>query len=312
MDKIDIAQDLLERIGMPTAQQSTLCCLTLLAMANVKKDGTFQNATNDWIRIHDVISFIDKEYGVVYAENSRETFRKQAMHHFRTAAIIEDNGKATNSPNYRYRLTGEFLRVVQSIKEPDGTSVCEDDDFEIQSFINRHQSLKDIYASKKQMQKMPVKINNQNFTFSPGKHNQLQKAIIEEFAPRFAPNSECLYVGDTTEKDLVKNVKKLKELGFEITLHDKMPDVVLYREDKDWIYFVESVTSVGPMDPKRIVEIGQMTGKVSAGMIFVTAFLDFKTFKKFSESLAWETEVWIADMPDHMIHLNGDKFLGPR
>ena len=312
MDKIEIAKDLLGKIGMPTAQQSTLCCLTLLAMANVKKDGTFQDATNDWIRIHDVISFIDKEYGVIYAENSRETFRKQAMHHFRTAAIIEDNGKATNSPNYRYRLTGEFLRVVQSIKEPDDTSVCEDDDFEIQSFINRHQSLKDIYASKKQMQKMPVKINNQDFTFSPGKHNQLQKAIIEEFAPRFAPNSECLYVGDTTEKDLVKNVKKLKELGFEITLHDKMPDVVLYREDKNWIYFVESVTSVGPMDPKRIVEIGQMTGKVSAGMIFVTAFLDFKTFKKFSEFLAWETEVWIADMPDHMIHLNGDKFLGPR
>lgn len=312
MDKIEIAKDLLEKIGMPTAQQSTLCCLTLLAMANVKKDGTFQDATNDWIRIHDVISFIDKEYGVIYAENSRETFRKQAMHHFRTAAIIEDNGKATNSPNYRYRLTNEFLRVIQSITESDGTCVCEDNDYELQSFINRHQSLKDIYASKKQMQKMPVKINNQDFTFSPGKHNQLQKAIIEEFAPRFAPNSECLYVGDTTEKDLVKNVKKLRELGFEITLHDKMPDVVLYREDKDWIYFVESVTSVGPMDPKRIVEIGQMTGKVSAGMIFVTAFLDFKTFKKFSESLAWETEVWIADMPDHMIHLNGDKFLGPR
>ena len=312
MDKIDIAKDLLERIGMPTAQQSTLCCLTLLAMANVKKDSSFQDATNNWIRIHDVISFIGDEYGVIYAENSRETFRKQAMHHFRTAAIIEDNGKATNSPNYRYRLTDEFLRVIQSITEPDGTCVCEDNDFELKSFINRHQSLKDIYASKKQMQKMPVKINNQDFTFSPGKHNQLQKAIIEEFAPRFAPNSECLYVGDTTEKDLVKNVEKLKELGFEITLHDKMPDVVLYREDKNWIYFVESVTSVGPMDPKRIVEIGQMTGKVSAGMIFVTAFLDFKTFKKFSESLAWETEAWIADMPDHMIHLNGDKFLGPR
>ena len=312
MDKIDIAKDLLERIGMPTAQQSTLCCLTLLAMANVKKDSSFQDATNNWIRIHDVISFIGDEYGVIYAENSRETFRKQAMHHFRTAAIIEDNGKATNSPNYRYRLTDEFLRVIQSITKPDGTCVCEDDDFELQSFINRHQSLKDIYASKKQMQKMPVKINNQDFTFSPGKHNQLQKAIIEEFAPRFAPNSECLYVGDTTEKDLVKNVEKLKELGFEITLHDKMPDVVLYREDKNWIYFVESVTSVGPMDPKRIVEIGQMTSKVSAGMIFVTAFLDFKTFKKFSESLAWETEVWIADMPEHMIHLNGDKYLGPR
>lgn len=162
------------------------------------------------------------------------------------------------------------------------------------------------------MQKMPVKINEKDFTFSPGKHNQLQKAIIEEFAPRFAPHSECLYVGDTIQKDMVKNIDKLSALGFEITLYDKMPDVVLYREDKNWIYFIESVTSVGPMDPKRILEIESMTENVTAGKIYVTAFLDFVTFKKFSEQLAWETEVWIADMPDHMIHLNGDKFLGPR
>lgn len=111
---------------------------------------------------------------------------------------------------------------------------------------------------------------------------------------------------------MVKEIDKLSQLGFEITLHDKMPDVVLYREDKNWIYFVESVTSVGPMDSKRILEIESMTGKVTAGKIYVTAFLDFQTFKKFAGQLAWETEVWIADMPDHMIHLNGDKFLGPR
>ena len=111
---------------------------------------------------------------------------------------------------------------------------------------------------------------------------------------------------------MVKDTEKLLQLGFEITLHDKMPDVILYREDKNWIYFVESVTSVGPISPKRIIEIESMTGNTTAGKIYVTAFLDFATFKKFSEQLAWETEVWIADMPDHMIHLNGDKFLGPR
>lgn len=66
------------------------------------------------------------------------------------------------------------------------------------------------------------------------------------------------------------------------------------------------------MDPKRIDEINMMTVGVTAGKIFVTAFLDFKTYKKFAESLAWETEVWIAEMPEHMIHLNGDKFMGPR
>ena len=159
---------------------------------------------------------------------------------------------------------------------------------------------------------VPVKINNRDYTFSAGKHNELQKAIIEQFASRFAPGSTCLYVGDTTKKDLVKDIKKLEELGIDITLHDKMPDVVLYREDKNWLYFIEAVTSVGPMDPKRILEISEMTKNVTAGKIFVTAFLNFESYRKYSNQLAWETEVWIADIPDHMIHLNGNKFLGPR
>lgn len=305
MSKIEEAKEILKELQVPAKQQADLCCLVLLAMANIKETDLWTDATNRWIRIHDVIAYTKENYDIVYAENSRETFRKQAMHHFRNAAFIEDNGKATNSPNYRYRLTGEMLSLIQKY----GTASWES---EKQHFLNAHETLISLYASKRSMQKIPVQINGEHFTFSPGKHNELQKAIIEEFAPRFAPNSECLYVGDTTEKDLVKNTEKLQELGFAITLHDKMPDVVLYSEEKKWLYFIESVTSVGPMEPKRIKEIEEMTAGVSAGKIYVTAFLDFKTFKKFSESLAWETEVWIADMPDHMIHLNGDKFLGPR
>ena len=175
-----------------------------------------------------------------------------------------------------------------------------------------HDSLIEMYRSKKTMEKMPVRINGQDLHFSPGKHNKLQKAIIEEFAPRFAPHSECLYVGDTTNKDMVKNVEKLSELGFEITLHDKMPDVVLYMPDKNWIYFIEAVTSVGPVSPKRIMEIEEMTENVTAGKVYVTAFPDIATYKKFDAELAWETEVWLSELPDHMIHLNGDKFIGPR
>lgn len=305
MSKLEEAKNILSELKVPPKQQSDLCGYVILAMADIKKNDEWANATNKWIRIHDVIAFIREFYEVSYAENSRETFRKQAMHHFRNAAFIEDNGKATNSPNYRYRLTDEMLLLVKTFQ----SSLWEE---QKNIFLKSHQNLIDLYSSKKAVRKMPVKINGDEFTFSPGKHNQLQKFIIEEFAPRFAENSECLYVGDTIQKDLVKNEEKLKELGFEITLHDKMPDVVLYSEDKNWIYFVESVTSVGAMEPKRIKEIEEMTENVSAGKIYVTEFLDFKTFKKFSESLAWETEVWIADMPDHMIHLNGDKFLGPR
>ena len=305
MDKINEARELLKMLGMPKTQQADICCYVLLAMAGIKPNTLWKDAGNEWIRIHDIIQFANTYYGSTYAENSRETFRKQALHHFRNAALVEDNGKATNSPNYRYRLTEETLQMVRTFQTSEWQK-------SVSRFLEYHEKLVDMYASKKKMTMMPVRINGADFQFSIGRHNELQKAIIQEFAPRFAPNSECLYVGDTIEKDLVKNVDKLKELGFEITLHDKMPDVVLYREDKDWIYFVESVTSVGPMDAKRILEITEMTKSVAAGKIFVTAFLDFRTYKRFSENLAWETEVWIAEMPEHMIHLNGDKFLGPR
>ncbi len=305
MSKKDESREILQAMEIPSKQQNDMCCFVLLAMAGIKESDSWKSATNEWIRIHDIIAYTKENYGIAYAENSRETFRKQAMHHFRNAAFIEDNGEATNSPNYRYRLTAEMLNLIKNYGSASWDS-------KKRAFMSAHESLISQYASKKSVQKMPVRINDSDFTFSPGKHNELQKAIIEEFAPRFAAGAECLYVGDTTEKDLVKNVEKLRELGFEITLHDKMPDVVLYVKGKNWIYFVESVTSVGPMEPKRIKEIEEMTQGVTAGKIYVTAFLDFKTFKKFSDSLAWETEVWIADMPDHMIHLNGDKFLGPR
>lgn len=305
MDKMEETRELLQMVGMPKLQQADICCYVILAMAGIKPDMLWSEATNEWIRIHDIIKFVNTYYDTTYAENSRETFRKQALHQFRTAALVEDNKKATNSPNYRYRLTDETVRMIRTMQ----TDMWQRT---LKHFLTYHDRLIDIYASKKKMTMMPVKINGVPFTFSAGKHNELQKAIIEEFAPRFAPNSECLYVGDTIEKDLLKNVTKLTELSFEITLHDKMPDIVLYREDKNWIYFIESVTSVGPMDPKRILEITEMTKNVTAGKIFITAFLDFKTYKKFSKELAWETEVWIAEMPEHMIHLNGDRFMGPR
>lgn len=305
MSKLEDVRKILTLLQVPKAQKNDMCCYTLLALAELKEDEEWISVRNEWVGIHGIIGFIREYYNVVYAENSRETFRKQALHQFRNAAFIEDNGKATNSPNYCYRLTTEMKELLVSY----GTEHWQDS---LEEFQKQHTSLIETYASKKKMQKMPVKINDIDFSFSTGKHNQLQKAIIEEFAPRFAPNSECLYVGDTTQKDLVKNEEELAELGFEITLHDKMPDVVLYSSEKNWIYFIEAVTSVGSMSAERILEIEKMTENVSAGKIYVTAFLNFKTYKKFSESLAWETEVWLAEMPEHMIHLNGDKFLGPR
>ena len=108
MSKLDESKEILNALQVPTKQQNLMCCYVLLAMADMPKKSQWQDATNKWIRIHEVIAFVNSNYGTTYAENSRETFRKQAMHHFRNAAFIEDNGQPTNSPNYRYRLTNEM------------------------------------------------------------------------------------------------------------------------------------------------------------------------------------------------------------
>lgn len=305
MNKLEQAKDILEKIGMPKAQQADLCAYTLLALLNIKEKSKWNTATNEYIRIHDIMEFIKQNYGVAYAENSRETFRKQAMHHFRIAALIEDNLKATNSPNYRYRITIEALNLIKEYGTNDWSK-------ELNKYLKNHEKLISIYENKRNLTKIPVKINGENFEFSTGKHNELQKAIIEEFAPRFAQNSIVLYVGDTKDKDLYKDTELLKKLKISMGDHEKLPDVILYQKEKKWIYFIEAVTSVGPISPKRIVEITDMTKNCKLGKIYVTAFIDMKTFKRFTEQLAWETEVWLSEMPDHMIHLNGDKFMGPR
>lgn len=305
MNKLNEAKEILNEIGMPKSQQTDLCAYTLLALLQLEENQKWKNVTNDYIRIHDIMEFIKEKYNIVYAENSRETFRKQALHHFRIAAIIEDNSKPTNSPNYRYRVTTEALDLIKNYKTTKWKS-------EKEKYLKNHEKLISIYENKRKLTKMPVVINGEKFEFSTGKHNELQKAIIEEFAPRFAQNSIVLYVGDTKDKDLYKDNELLKKLKISMGEHEKLPDVILYQEDKKWVYFIEAVTSVGPISPKRILEINEMTQECDLGKIFITAFIDMKTFKKFAEDLAWETEVWLSEMPDHMIHLNGDKFVGPR
>lgn len=299
------AKTILQLLGMPLKQQANICIYTLLSLANIKKNDKWIKASNNFMRIHDILVFIRTEYNISYAENSRETFRKQAMHPFRIAAIIEDNEVATNSPNYKYRITDEALELIRSYGS-DGWAR------QLNNFKKRHSSLVEMYRSKRQIKQVPVVIDNNKYTLSTGAHNELQAEIIENFASRFAQGAEVLYLGDTADKYLIFKKEKLAKLGIIVTEHDKLPDVILYLKDKNWVYFIEAVTSVGPMSPKRIIEISSMCKKNKSGKVYVTAFPDLKTYKQFAAELAWETEVWISDNPDHMIHLNGDRFLGPR
>lgn len=297
MDNLVLAKQFLKEVGMPKAQQNDMSGRTFLALADIKPGDEWKSATNAWLRVHEISQFSKENYQKGYAENARESIRKICLQPFREAALVEDNGKPAAHPQYRYRITEEALALVRQYNLPSWPTTLEE-------FKAKHLTLKEKYASKREMAMLPVSINGSTLKFSPGEHNELQKAILEEFAPRFLPGSECLYVGDSTKKGLVKNDAKMAELGFAITLHDKMPDVVLYSPLKQQLFFIEAVTSVGPMSPQRIIEIENMTKDVTTAKRYVTAFPDFKTYRKFCAKIAWQTEVWIADEPDHRILLD--------
>jgi hypothetical protein len=158
------------------------------------------------------------------------------------------------------------------------------------------------------MEMIPVE-NVEGLKLSPGKHSQLIKDIIENFAPRFMPGSRLLYAGDTGKKWGYFDKETFEKIGLIFDEHGKMPDCVFYHETKNWLVLVESATSHGPIASKRRIEL-QKLFDTDLTVIYVTAFPDKQTFIRFTAEIAWETEVWLSDNPTHLIHFNGDKFLG--
>ena len=186
-------------------------------------------------------------------------------------------------------------------------------DAAVEKFRRERGTLVARYVRARKRTRVPIKTpDGQELQLSPGRHNAVQKAIVEEFAPRFAPGARLLYLGDTAKKDLFVARADLAALGIPITDHDKLPDVLLYDARRNWLFLVEAVTSHGPISPKRLVELEELLSACPAGPIYVSAFPDFREFRKHMNQIAWETEVWLCDTPDHLIHYNGDRFLGPR
>lgn len=319
MSKLTEAQQILEALGLPKAQQNERSAYILLALCYLKE-------TQPWVlakkvnmavvgnknnpKYEGIMRFIDEHYHKSYAENSRETFRRQTLHQFVQAGLVEHNPEnpslPTNSKDNHYRLTDAALRVIKAFKTKKWNS-------ELKLFNKNIGPLKELYVKSRNMEMLPVVLaEGIELRFSPGKHNQVQIAIIKEFASRFAPGSKLLYVGDTANKDLYTDKVSLKALGISITEHSKLPDVILYDQQRQWLFLVEAVTSHGPVSPKRLIELENMLKECKAGKVYVSAFPDFKEFKKHSLDIAWDTEVWLMDFPEHMIHFNGDRFIGPR
>lgn len=311
MNKIREAHDILNTLGLPPAQQDEMSALTLLALCGLSKRDEWNLAQRHSMGVtKGIMSFVAEKYGKKYAPNTRETFRRQVLHQFVQARIADynpDNPQlATNSPQAHYALTEEALKAIKTYGTDEWISAAK-------AFVDKYGALVAKYARERNSDMIPVTLSKGlTLQLSPGKHNEVQAAIILEFAPRFAHGAALLYLGDTSKKNLFVDTDKLVELGIPITDHSKLPDVILYDGKKEWLYLVEAVTSHGPISPKRVLELEDMLVDCKIGKIYITAFPDFTEFRKHTGEIAWDTEVWIKENPDHMIHYNGDRFIGPR
>lgn len=309
MSRITEAAEILTALGLPKAQQNDRSALTLIALANIKPKTSWSDSESSLLRTVDIMAFIRDHHGKDYAPNSRETFRRQTLHQFEQARLIDRNPddptRPTNSGKNAYRLTPDALQAVRAYGSDDFRTAAYD-------FVARHGSLAASYRHVRESHQVALTLpDGATVQLSPGKHNVLQVAVVEQFGPRFAPGAIVLYVGDTAKKYVMFEAKQLQALKVPITEHDKLPDVVLYWPEKNWLFLIEAVTSHGPVSPKRHAELEKVLAECTADRVYVTAFLETSDFKKYVADIAWETEVWIADKPDHMIHFNGPKFLGP-
>ena len=309
MSKQDEALEILRSLGLPRAQQNLRSSLTLLALAGLGPKGSWTKTKKLLLRIWDVMGFMRDKYGKNYAANSRETIRRQTIHQFEQARLVDRNpddpSRPTNSGNNCYCLTDAAIAVLKTY----GTVAFEGS---VEKFVQKFGQLEKVYNKRRDLQKVELALPaGATIQLSPGKHDALQVAVVEELGPRFAPGAKLLYLGDTAKKHVVFAADDLKKLNIGITEHDKLPDIVLHDTKKNWLFLIEAVTTHGPVNPKRHAEIETMLAECPAERVYVTAFLDKTDFRKYAADIAWETEVWIAETPDHMIHFNGPKFLGP-
>ncbi len=308
-ERIDQALQIVKALGMPRAQQNERSALTLLALLGLMPDAPWTNVARPLMGITPIMNFCRDHYGTDYAPNTRETFRRQTMHQFVEAGIAVYNpdqpDRPTNSPRACYQVSEEVRGVIATF----GTGTWP---ARLEAYLEHQGTLADKWARQRSMQMIAVDIpGGGQIKLSPGAHSELIQQVITEFAARFVLGAEVIYIGDTGNKAGYLQEQRLAELGVAMDLHGKMPDVILYSPERNWLLLIESVTSHGPVDAKRRNELAKVFANADPGIVYVTAFSDRRTMARYLGAISWETEVWCADSPTHLIHFDGKRFLGP-
>jgi hypothetical protein len=306
---INDAYKIIVELGLPKAQHNERSALVLLALLNLTPNKSWADSEAPLMGITPIMNWISMNYSKKYAPNTRETLRRKTIHQYCDAGIViynpDNSNRAVNSPNYVYQIEEKVLGLLRTYGMPQW-------DCNLNSYLAERETLVSRYAKMREQNRIKVRIiNDEVITLSPGVHSELIRDIIENFAPRFAPGSDLIYVGDTGNKAIFVNNQLLDSLGIAVNLHGKMPDVVLYYREKHWLLLIECVTSHGPVDGKRQSELAKIFAQSSAGLVYVTAFPNKSIMGRYLGEIAWETEVWVSDTPSHLIHFNGVRFLGP-
>ena len=307
--KIQDALNILNVLGLPRQQLNERSALTLLSLLALVPETGWEDAGNPLMGITPMMDFFSGHYGKKYAPNTRETVRRQTVHQFLQAALIVANpdkpARPTNSPKAVYQIEPSALKLLKKFGKPQWTD-------NLKKYLRTVETLKKRYDQEREMQRLPINMaDGQEIKLSPGGHNVLVKKIIENFCSFFTPGGRIIYIGDTQLKWSFYDKELLAALGVKIEEHGKMPDIVVHHIKKNWLVLIEAVTSHGPVNPKRRQELKMLFAGSSAGLVFVTAFMDRHAMLKYLNDISWETEVWIADSPTHLIHFNGERFLGP-
>ncbi len=286
-----------------------MAAYTLLALLDLTAEKMWSEAESPLRGVTPIIDFIADNYGLRYAPNTRETVRDEAVKFFVEAGLLLRNPDApsrpTNSGKTVYQIEPSALALLRKFGSAEWPET-------LKGYLASIEAVKREIARHREMARVPVTLpDGKQVALSPGGQNPLIKAIIEEFCERFAPGGVVVYIGDTENKFAHLELEYLANLGVTLDSAAKMPDVIVHYTARNWLLLIEAVTSVGPVDGKRRKELKKLFADSKAGLVFVTAFETRRVMQSFLSQLAWESEVWIAEDPAHMIHFNGDKFLGP-
>lgn len=303
------AMEALAALQFGSRQRNETAAYTLLALLDLQFDMAWAEAQAPLCGITPVIAFIAAAYGVRYAPNTRESIRDDAVKFFVEEGLLlrnpDDPRRPTNSGKTVYQIEPTALALFRKMGTPDWRKA-------LQQYLVSRESIKHEIARKRNLARVSVVLpKGSRVALSPGGQNPLIKAIIEHFCPAFAPGGVVMYIGDTENKFVHMEVAGLASLGITLDSAAKIPDVIVHYAAKNWLLLIEAVTSAGPVDGKRRKELKDLFAGSKAGLVFVTAFENRSTMQSFVSHIAWESEVWIAEDPDHMIHFNGDRFLGP-